>query len=100
MLKGEVAPVAELVQARGWGREENLKLTVSPCVHSITPLPPVSFETHEAAVTSHLCYPQPSTIPAQGSPCTRIPGHLTAPHPHSQASEHLQWVKVQKKGSY
>lgn len=51
--------------------------------HSCTP---ISFETHKGAVTSHLFYPQPSTIPAEGSLYTRLPGHLTALHPHSQAS--------------
>lgn len=79
----------ELVQALGvWGgRGGDLKLAaLCPCLHSITSLQPCILETHKGAVTSHLSFPQPSTIPAEGSPCTRLPGHLTALHPHSQAS--------------
>lgn len=63
----------ELVQALGvWGgRGGDLKLAaLCPCLHSITPLQPCILGTHKGAVTSHLSFPQPSTIPAEGSPCT------------------------------
>lgn len=87
MLREKLLQLLELVQARGvgGGAFSSSLHSVPACTasHSGTP---VSFETHKGAVTPHLLYPQPSTIPAEGSPCTSLPGHFTAPHPCSQAS--------------
>lgn len=95
MLKGEVAPVAELVQARGWGREENLKLTaVSPCVHSITPLPPCILWDPRGC-----CHIPPVLPPAQHHSCTGISLHQDPRTPHcSTPTQPSLWALAMGQG--
>lgn len=89
MLREKLLQLLELVQVGGrqWGRRGvSSSLRSVPVCTASYPCTPVSFETHKGAVTSHLSYPQPSTTPAEGSPCTRLSEHLTALQPHGQDS--------------